>query len=193
MLRKVFYLLAGMMMAAGLATVIDIIVYSRKSSQGPADAAMVLGAAVIETVPSPVFEERIRHAVELYKSGRVRYLAMTGGVGEGDAISEGEAARNWALSRGVSHSAILIETHSTTTQENLTMAMPLLKKHGIERILLVSDPLHMRRSVALARQLGLEAVPAPTPTTRYTGWRSWLWFLFGETYYITRCRVSSTC
>lgn len=193
MSRKVLYLLTSMMIAAVLATVIDIVIYSREAHQGPADAAMVLGAAVFETAPSPVFEERIRHAVNLYKSGRVRYLVMTGGVGEGDAISEGEAAREWALSKGVPFSAILIETRSTTTQENLALAMPLLWKHGIVRVLLVSDPLHMRRSVALARQLGLEAVPAPTPTTRYTGWRSWLWFLFGETYYITRCRMNRTC
>jgi energy-coupling factor transporter ATP-binding protein EcfA2 len=57
-----------------------------------ADAAIVLGAAVYTDRPSPVFEERIRHGVALYKAGRVRLLVMTGGRDPGDRLSEAEAA-----------------------------------------------------------------------------------------------------
>jgi vancomycin permeability regulator SanA len=78
---------------AGAATVIEIATYSHRSDQYPADAAIVLGAAVFDDVPSPVFQERIRHAVGLYRSGQVRTLIMTGGTGTGDQLSEADAAR----------------------------------------------------------------------------------------------------
>ena len=43
--------------------------YGAQTDPGPADAAIVLGAAVLRTEPSPVFAERLRHAAELYKAG----------------------------------------------------------------------------------------------------------------------------
>ncbi|HEV2765160.1 MAG TPA: YdcF family protein, partial [Pyrinomonadaceae bacterium] len=61
--------------AAGIYT------YGGHTSDGRADAAVVLGAAVWTRRPSPVFRERINHAVELYKRGRVRKLILTGGRG----------------------------------------------------------------------------------------------------------------
>lgn len=187
---KIVILLAS---AGAIATLVDIVLFSKNSSSGPADAAIVLGAAVFGSIPSPVFEERIRHAVALYSSGAVPLIVMTGGLGEGDTISEAEAARSWAEEQGVPASAILIEAHSRTTYENLTFSLPILRERGIRRVLLVSDPLHMRRAVAMAEKLGLDPLPAPTPTTRYTGWKSWTWFLFAEAYYITRCRLSREC
>jgi uncharacterized SAM-binding protein YcdF (DUF218 family) len=49
-------------------------------------------------------------------------------------------------------------------------------------VLIVSDPLHMRRAVTIARDLGLDAYPSPTPTTRYrTAWSNF-WFWMRESY-----------
>src|SRR3712207_6648986 len=142
MWRRVLAAFAAVFAAATLGTLIDIVVHSRQSDPAQADAALVLGAAVVDTVPSPVFEERIRHAVALQKAGRVRVLVMTGGLGQGDRVSEAEAARDWSIARGVPPSAILVETQSRTTHENLVNARPLLAEHGLRRVLLVSDPLH---------------------------------------------------
>ncbi len=179
--------------ALSLAVLVEVAVYGGRSSDAFADAAIVLGAAVYEDRPSPVFEERIRHAVDLYKAGRVRLLVMTGGLGPGDRLTEAEAARRWSLEQGVPPEAILLENASRTTQENLELALPLLRRHGLNRVLLVSDPLHMRRAMAIAGKLGIEAVPSPTPTSRYVGWQSWSGFLIGEAYYLTRCRVTGRC
>ena len=187
---------AGLLAAlalAGLAVLAEIAAYSVQFEDGPSDAAIVLGAAVFGEAPSPVFEERIRHGVALYKAGRVRMLVMTGGLGGGERVTEAEAARRWSMARGVPREAIAVETRSRTTQENLDFARPILAQHGLRTVLLVSDPLHMRRSVAIARRLGIEAAPSPTPTTRYTGWRSRAWFLGGEAYYLVRCRASGHC
>src|SRR5919106_5815208 len=50
-------------------------------SDAPADAAVVLGAAVWSVDVSPVFRERINHGIDLYRKGKVRKLIFTGGRG----------------------------------------------------------------------------------------------------------------
>jgi uncharacterized SAM-binding protein YcdF (DUF218 family) len=52
--------------------------------------------------------------------------------------------------------------------------------------LIVSDPLHMRRAMTMARDLGLDAYASPTPTSRYISPQSQIEFLWGEVrYYAT--------
>ena len=75
------------------------------------------------------------------------------------------------------------ETSSQTTLQNLQQAQPLLNSLGAKRVLLVSDPLHMRRAVVLARQLGINAHPSPTPSSRYVSLGSRLGFLARETWF----------
>lgn len=157
--------------------------YASETADGPADAAIVLGAAVYNERPSPVFRERINHAINLYRTGNVKYLIFTGGIGNRDEIAESEAARNYALQHGIPPEAILIETTSTTTSENLRQAKRLVEEYNLGRVLVVSDPLHMKRAMTIATELGLDASPSPTPTTRYRTWRSQSSFLIRETYF----------
>jgi vancomycin permeability regulator SanA len=63
-----------------------------------ADAAIVLGASAYHHRPSPVFRERIRHAINLFHSGRVSRLIFTGGKAPGSAYSEAEVARRFVHS-----------------------------------------------------------------------------------------------
>ena len=80
-----------------------------------ADAIVVLGAAQYDGRPSPVFQARIDHAVDLYEAGIARYLVVTGGKAVGDRTTEAAAARAVAMSRGVPASAILEEDRGRTT------------------------------------------------------------------------------
>jgi len=146
---------------------LDIWSFGNSSDPGSADAALVLGAAVAGDHPTPVFAERLRHAVALYKAGKVRTLVMTGGKNPYDAVGEAEAGRAWAMAAGIPAEAILVETQSRTTRQNIDFAAPILAEHQLARVLVVSDPLHLRRAVTMARELGIDAWPAATPTSRY--------------------------
>jgi uncharacterized SAM-binding protein YcdF (DUF218 family) len=154
--------------------------YASANDSSPADAAIVLGAAVWGSRPSPVFAERINHGVHLYQEGRVQAIIFTGGLGPGDRLSEAEAAKAYAVARGVPATDIYIETVSTFTYENVAQAAQIVEQQGFSRVLVVSDPLHMKRSVTIARDLGLDAFPSPTPTSRYRSWWSKLGFLVRE-------------
>lgn len=162
-----------------------IYTYGNTSTDVKADAAIVLGAAVWSTDVSPVFRERINHALDLYRRGKVRKLIFTGGQGNKTEPTEAAAARAYAIENGIPANDILVEESSHTTFENVVNAKQLADAHGFRKVLVVSDPLHMKRAVTMARDIGLEAYPSPTPTTRYQGWRSQVGSLAHETYYYT--------
>ena len=117
--------------------------------------------------PSPVLRERINHAIGLYENGTVARLIFTGGVGWGDSRSEAEVARQYAGARGVPAEAILVETASTSTIENLANAQQVGTGQGLRTYLIVSTPYHMKRALAIAEDLGMEAYTSPTRTTRW--------------------------
>ncbi|WP_309245652.1 hypothetical protein [Desmonostoc muscorum] len=55
----------------------SIYLYGSSTNNIKADAAIVLGAAVWGEKPSPVFRERINHAINLYKNGSVKAIIFT--------------------------------------------------------------------------------------------------------------------
>lgn len=161
----------------------QILNYANVRDDGPADAAIVLGAAVWEGAPSPVFAARLDHAIALYHQGRVRAVIFTGGVGIGDTIAESAAAQAYAVAQGVPVTVIFTETVSHVTLTNLTEAQHIVREQGFDRVLLVSDPLHMKRAITIAHDIGLNAHPSPTPTSRYRTWKTKTGFLLRETYF----------
>ena len=164
----------------------SIALYSFRMADIRADAAIVLGAAVAYSLPTPVFEQRIRHAIQLYQDGKVGKLVLTGGVGYGDTLAESEVARDYCLAHGIPETDMLLEVRSHSTIENLAEAKPLLVANGLRTVLLVSDPLHMRRALTLARDLGIDAHPSPTTTSKFESFKIKGRFLCQETYFYSR-------
>ncbi len=148
----------------------------------PSDCAIVLGAAAYGPKPSPVLEERIRHAITLYQDGTVRWLLFTGGHGTGAEMAESEVARKFAMAHGVPAAAILIETYSRSTFGNLMAAKTIMQAKSLQSAILVSDPLHLKRASAMAADLKITAVTSPTPTSRYRSLPARLGFFFRELY-----------
>jgi len=130
-----------------------------------ADAIVVLGAAQYDGRPSPVFQARIDHAVDLYQAGIARYLIMTGGKAVGDRTTEAATARAVAISRGVPASAILSEDVGRTTLESLDGVSALLREHQLASAVFVSDRTHMLRVLRIARDEGIAAYGSPTATS----------------------------
>lgn len=155
-----------------------------RDEAGPADAIVVLGAAAYDALPSPVFEARIDHGLDLYRAGHAPTLIFTGGYGGATArFSESQVARRYALRREIPDAAILIESRSRTTLENLVEARGLMQAHGLHRAIIVSDPLHMARALRASRRLGIDAVGSPTPSTRFRTFRTQREFLLREVYF----------
>ncbi|MBD9471230.1 YdcF family protein [Pseudoxanthomonas sp. PXM01] len=181
-------LLLAVVWLAGVAAYI-IWVGQRDDAQ-PADAIIVLGAAAYDAKPSPVFEERIRHGIDLYKRGLAPTLIFTGGYGgTGARFSESQVARRYALRQGVPEKAILIESLSRNTHDNLRQARILMQQHKLHSVIIVSDPLHMARALRISRDLGIRSVGSPTPTSRFRSFATRWRFLLQEVYFFHRDRL----
>jgi len=180
---KVLLIALIVMVLFMLYTSVTIYTYGNRSSDVNADAAVVLGAAVWGNQVSPVFRERINHAINLYHQGRIKKLIFTGGQGNRNEPTEAVAARDYALQNGIPLNDVLIEQQSHTTYENMVYAKQLADQHGLKKLLIVSDPLHMKRAIAMARDVGMEAYPSPTPTTKYQSLKNQTSELARETFY----------
>jgi uncharacterized SAM-binding protein YcdF (DUF218 family) len=166
-IRKVLLLVLVGGVVFVLWSAVSIYTFSRRDETREADAAIVLGAAVFGDRPSPVLRERINHAIGLYEAGYVDVIIFTGGLGHTARVTEAEASAAYAQVRGVPAEAILLETTSTTTRENLRNARVIAAENGLKSFLIVSTPFHMKRAISIADDLSMEAYSSPTRTTHW--------------------------
>lgn len=150
----------------------QVYAFARVDETRPADAAIVLGAAVFGERPSPVLRERINHAIHLYKAGTVRYILFTGGQGRLGEPTEADVAAQYALANGVPPEALLREATSTNTLENLKNARETAVAHHLDTFLIVSTPFHMKRAMAIAADLDMQAYSSPTQSIQWISWRT---------------------
>ncbi len=110
-------------------------------------------------------------AAELYAQTAKARLVITGGKVEpaepGPAIAEAMAA--FLVRYGVDDQDLLLETRSRNTYENAVKTRRLLAPSDTDRIVLVTDALHMPRAVACFRKQGFDVVPAASLYRTGTG------------------------
>ena len=111
--------------------------------------AVILGSGVERNgEPGPILEGRLRVALALYRTGRVRWLLVTG------FDQEPVVMRRWLLAQGVPAAAIVADPGARRTYESLQRARTLF---GLERVVVVTSDFHLPRALWLAGHLGLEA------------------------------------
>lgn len=181
-LRRLIIGLSGLLSAYLVWQFIAISRYGFHDEGLLADCAIVLGGAAWHDKPSPVFRERLNHAIKLYLEGRVEALVLTGGKGAGATYSEGEVAREYCLERNVPEEALFMEGNSTTTIQNLEEARKILAGQDFRSALVVSDPWHLKRGVLIARRQGIKASPSGTTTSRFQSLKSRTRFTLRELY-----------
>ncbi len=165
--------------------------YSHKDERQNADVIIVLGAGLSSDGVSPVFRERLNHSITLYKEGYAAKILVTGGIGKGSYLSDAYVAGMYLLSQGIPQEDIILEEESEQTITNLENAKKIMDENGFSSAIIVSDPLHMMRSMLIAKDEGITAYSSPTPSTKYTGYQSKFDFLAREStlfigYYIYR-------
>ena len=129
---------------------------SREDEVYYADAIVVLGAAQYNGKPSPVFQARLDQAAYLFHEGLAETVIVTGGKQPGDTFTEAAAGAKYLTGEGVPLGQILSETEGLTTFESLKNVWELVESRSIEKVLLVSDPMHSERIKRIAGDLGFE-------------------------------------
>lgn len=186
---KIFKYLIILVLITYIYNLFSIYTYSRSKYNGKAGAIIVLGAAAWGNRPSPVFRERINHAINIYNKGKSKYIIFTGGPGFPSEPGESVIAKKYAIKNGVKKESILIENYSKNTLENLLFAKQISEKYKLESYILVSDPFHLKRAAVIAENLKMKVYASATPTSRYVSTESRLKFLLREAYYLMLYKI----
>ena len=135
-----------------------------------AQAIVVLSAGRIKRnpeygnrpMPDFVALERMTYAALLARQNRLPVL-VTGGrlsrAADDEALAFG-MQRVFATSFGVP--VRWVEAASRTTAENASLSAPILKRDGVQHIILVTDAMHMHRARLQFERAGLTVTAAPT-------------------------------
>ena len=131
------------------------------AGEGPGDGeaarapvAIVLGAAVhADGQPSPWLAHRLDVAADLYTSGRVEAILVSGDNRRA-GYDEPTVMRRYLLSQGIPDQAIAVDYAGFDTYDTCVRARRIF---GIERALLVTQDFHEPRAVAICRSVGVDA------------------------------------
>lgn len=146
----------------------------QKTHPQTADAVIVLGAAAWGRQPSPVFRERINHAISLYQKGKAKKIIFTGGLYSPNSpesahrLTEAEVAKRYAQNKfSVPEHDILLDNESNNTFDNLQNSRALMRQHHLESAIIVSDPDHLARAAVMAHHLDMQTQVSATPTSLF--------------------------
>ena len=117
--------------------------------------AIVFGARVFSSGrPSPMLADRVRTAADLYASGKVDVLLLTGDNSVAH-YNEPEAMRRYALSLGVPDAALVLDYAGFRTYDSCYRAHDIFQ---VDAAILVTQDFHLPRALLLCSELGIDAV-----------------------------------
>jgi vancomycin permeability regulator SanA len=126
---------------------------SKLDQRDKSDAIIVLGAAQFDGKPSPVFSNRLDHALELYKEDVSPLIITVGGKQQGDRFTEAEAGFNY-LNESIKKQNLKAITDGKDTLESFELIRNEFP--DLKTVTLVSDPAHLWRSHLMAQNLGFQ-------------------------------------
>jgi len=116
--------------------------------------AIVLGAQVHPGgVPSGFLEARLRLAAELWHTGKVRAIVVSGDDGP-EHHREADSMRAWLVANGVPATVVVCDPDGHDTFATMARAVGV---YGLEEAIVVSQSYHLPRAISTARALGLDA------------------------------------
>jgi uncharacterized SAM-binding protein YcdF (DUF218 family) len=140
----------------------QIVSFASADHAQPSGAIAVFGAAEYDGHPSPVYRARLDHAKNLYGRGIAPLVITLGGPG-GDGFSEGEVGRQYLMGTGVPATDLIAETQSTSTSQSARRLAVIARANHLQRLVVVSDGIHMFRLHAICAADGLYVLTSPRP------------------------------
>ena len=133
---------------------VGIVLGGLTTDKEPRDRVHITGSA-----------DRVLHAIQLYREGKIRKILVSGGSGHllGDSLSE--AALLWRVLRlsEIPKRDILIEDRARNTRENALFCADLLGGASSKKeYLLITSGYHMRRAEACFQKAGSSVQPYST-------------------------------
>jgi uncharacterized SAM-binding protein YcdF (DUF218 family) len=144
--------------------------YIPKTELPTAAAIVVLGGGIrSQAYPRPDVDfseagDRVWYGASLYRAGKAPKIIVSGGriIWKGGGKPESEDLTKLLVRMGVPAGDIIPEADSMNTRDNAVFVQKILKANNFKTILLVTSAMHMPRSMAIFKHLGIKAIAAPT-------------------------------
>ena len=183
-LRRLLALLAILLFLAALTVFLAYLDVSQRyrdrifpaEEVEPRPVALVLGAGIYPNGQlTGVLADRMRTAIELYESGKVDKLLLSG---DNRFPEYNEPARmaDFARAAGVPESALAYDYAGRRTYDSCYRAKHVF---GQEQVIVVTQAFHLPRALYLCQQMGIDAVGVPADRRSY---RYAPWFALRETF-----------
>lgn len=136
--------------------------------------AIVFGAGLWrDGSPTPVLRDRVETAAEIYFTGKVEKLLMSGD-NQFEDYNEPGAMRDYAMRLGVPEHAIVLDYAGRRTYDTCYRARDIF---GVSHAILVTQRFHLPRALYTCNKLGVSAVGVPAEGRIYRRFSRFYWNL----------------
>ncbi len=141
------------------------IIKSTESNIENIDCILVLGAGIWGDRPSPMLEDRLLQAIQLYNNGIASKVIMSGDHGRKE-YDEVNTMKEYAIEKGVLSENIFMDHAGFSSYESIYRAKEIF---NCKKIIIVTQKYHLYRALYIANQLGIEAYGVNSDPRQYMG------------------------
>ena len=141
--------------------------YIDKINEENVDCILVLGAGIRNNGPSPMLEDRLLTAIELYKNG-VAPKILVSGDHENYNYDEVNVMKNYLKDNGIPSSDIFMDHAGLSTYDSIYRAKKIFKAN---KVVIVTQKYHLYRSLYIAKSLNLKSTGISATKKEYVNQR----------------------
>lgn len=165
-LRHVQYAIIAVMLLSGMALFIPRLITAIGTQSRlfdlenvpPRQVAIVFGAGLFpDGGLSPLLQERVKTATDLYLAGKVKKILMSGD-NRFEGYNEPAAMRDFAISLGVSSDVVVLDYAGRRTYDTCYRAHNVF---GVREAILITQDYHLSRAVYTCNKMGIDAIGIP--------------------------------
>lgn len=129
------------------------------------DCIIVLGAGIWGDKPSPMLEDRLLQAIDLYKKSVASKIIMSGDHGKAE-YDEVNVMKKFAIEKGIPSEDIFMDHAGFSSYESIYRAKDIFEA---KKVVVVTQEYHLYRALHIANSLGLEAYGVGADPRQYVG------------------------
>jgi uncharacterized SAM-binding protein YcdF (DUF218 family) len=126
-----------------------------------ADVIVVLGTAQLNGKPGDALEARLIEAKRIYDLGYASSIITVGAGAPGDRTTEAASGKYWLRKNGVPSRKITAIEEGRDTLVSTKAYTAVMKKRYVSDVIIVTDPYHCKRAMAMANDQGVISTCSP--------------------------------
>ncbi len=132
---------------------------------GEVDCIIVLGGGIRKDKPSPLLQDRLDKAIEIYNLGLAHKIIMSGDHGK-EKYNEVQVMKNYAINKGIPSSDIFMDHAGFSTYDTMYRAKEIF---NVKKAIIVTQKYHLYRSLYIANHLKIDAYGIPAENIKRSG------------------------